>query len=182
MVPEFRRLVTGHDEHDRSCFLFDGKASPAVTQLGRGLRFFELWETDGPVASNEGNDDAGQRQFSHHPPRGGTRFRIVEFLPDSEHCTESVTDEFRSMDTVKQIESSDDPTMHRNETIDYNIIISGEIHAVTENGERLLKAGDVIIQRGTAHTWRNRSDRPCVFASVMVSADALERFCNDTTR
>ena len=100
------------------------------------------------------------------------------FLPDSEHDETSVSGDFESMDVVRQVESND-PTMHRNETVDYNIILSGEIFAVTEEGEMLLRPGDVIIQRGTAHTWRNRSDRPCVFASVMVSAEPLSRFDGD---
>ena len=66
--------------------------------------------------------------------------------------------------------------MHRNETVDYNIVLSGEVVAVTECDETLLRAGDVMIQRGTAHTWHNRSGRPCVFASVMVSARPLAAF------
>ena len=178
MALKFRRVVTGHRQDGTSCFLSGDLAEAAVKQVGRGLRFFELWETDGPLASNEGLDDAGKRPFSHHPPAGGTRFRIVEFLPDSEHDEASVSGDFESMDVVRQVESND-PTMHRNETVDYNIILSGEIFAVTEEGEMLLRPGDVIIQRGTAHTWRNRSGRPCVFASVMVSAEPLARFDGD---
>ncbi len=179
MALEFQRIVTGHRADGSSCFLYEGEAESTVEQIGRGLKFFELWETDGPLASNEGNEDAGKRAFSHHPPTGGTRFRIVEFLPDSEHREASVVAEFASMDVVQQVEASDDPTMHRNETVDYNIILSGEIYAVTGEGERLLKAGDVIVQRGTAHTWHNRSDRPCVFASIMVSARPLPMFADD---
>lgn len=178
MALKFRRVVTGHRQDGTSCFLSGDLAEATVKQVGRGLRFFELWETDGPLASNEGLDDAGKRPFSHHPPAGGTRFRIVEFLPDSEHDEASVSGDFESMDVVRQVESND-PTMHRNETVDYNIILSGEIFAVTEECEMLLRPGDVIIQRGTAHTWRNRSDRPCVFASVMVSAEPLARFDGD---
>ena len=178
MALQFQRIVTGHREDGTSCFLYEGMADSTVEQIGRGLNFFELWETDGPLASNEGNEDAGGREFSHHPPKGGTRFRVVEFLPDSEHSETSVAEEFASMDVVQQLAASDDPTMHRNETVDYNIILSGEIHAVTEEGERLLKAGDVIVQRGTAHTWRNRSDLPCIFASIMVSAAPLAFFAD----
>lgn len=176
MALQFQRIVTGHLADGTSCFLYEGEAASAVEQIGRGLKFFELWETDGPLASNEGNEDAGNRAFSHHPPKGGTRFRIVEFLPDSDHSETSIAAEFASMDVVQQVEASDDPTMHRNETVDYNIILSGEIYAVTERGERLLRAGDVIVQRGTAHTWRNRSNKPCVFASIMVSAEPLALF------
>ena len=72
--------------------------------------------------------------------------------------------------------------MHRNETVDYNIILKGEIHAKTDAGEVLLRAGDVLIQRGTAHTWHNRSAAPCVFASIMVSAGPLPQFSPDESR
>lgn len=175
----FRRLVTGHREDGTSCFLFDSEAGPTQFQPGRGLSFYELWETDGPIACNEGAEDAGARPFRHHPPQGGTKLRIVEFLPDSLHASGEVDLEFGSMDVVEQVEAAEDPTMHRNESVDYNIVLSGEIYAVTEEGERLLRPGDVIVQRGTAHTWRNRGDKPCVFASVMVSASALGRFSRD---
>ena len=63
--------------------------------------------------------------------------------------------------------------MHRNDTVDYNIVLSGEIHACTDAGEVLLRSGDVLIQRGTNHTWRNRGTETCVFAAVMVSAETL---------
>ena len=63
-----------------------------------------------------------------------------------------------------------DPTFHRNDTVDYNLILSGRIVALTESGEVELGPGDVLIQRGTAHTWSNRWSEPCVYASIMVSA------------
>ena len=179
MALQFQRIVTGHKADGTSCFLHEGDAESAVEQIGRGLRFYELWETDGPLALNMGDEDAGRRPFSHHPPQGGTRFRIVEFLPDAEHSEDRIAADFASMDVVQQVGNREDPTMHRNETVDYNIILSGEIYAVTEEGERLLRPGDVIIQRGTAHTWRNRSAHPCVFASIMVSAEPLPGLADD---
>lgn len=148
-------------------------------QVGRGLAFYELWETDGPLASNEGNEDAGARPFRHHPPIGGTKLRIVEFRPDGDHANGEVDAEFEEMEVVSQVEGAEDPSMHRNETVDYNIILSGEIYAVTEEGEQLLRPGDVIVQRGTAHTWRNKGKESCIFASVMVSAEALDCFRNN---
>ena len=174
---EVRRVVTANDGKGRSYFLFDGPAQTVVGQVGRGLTFHELWETDGPVASNEGTEDAGARPVRHHPPVGGTRFRIVELLPQEEQSSEAVGRDFESIDASGiQVEGSEDPTMHRNESVDYNIILSGEVVAVTDGDETLLRAGDVLIQRGTAHTWHNRGTHPCVFASVMVSAAPLGMF------
>jgi len=175
-----KRVVTANDETGKSYFLFNGPADTVVVQPGRQLTFHELWETDGPLASNEGTEDAAKRKITHHPPHGGTRFRIVELLPDSRARSDddgSIAADFASIDAADiQVEGAADPTMHRNETVDYNIILSGELVAVTDRDETVLRAGDVLIQRGTAHTWHNRSDAPCVFASVMVSAAPHSHF------
>ncbi|MEY1556466.1 cupin domain-containing protein [Yoonia sp. R2331] len=177
MPLQFKRVVTANSEDGRSYILHDGPPSQIAEQPGRALTFYELWETDGPLASNAGTEDAGARPITHHPPEGGTRFRIVELLPDDVQRAEAVDDDFAAISAPDiQVEGAQDPTMHRNETVDYNIILSGEVIAVTDDAETLLKAGDVLIQRGTAHTWHNRSNAPCVFASVMVSAKSLPMF------
>ena len=177
MPSTVRRVVTANDQDGRSYILFDGPAGTVVEQGGRGLIFHELWETDGPLASNEGTEDAGARPVRHHPPEAGTRFRIVELMPEEQQSAESVRQDFERIDAAGiQLEESADPTMHRNQSVDYNIILSGEVVAVTERNETLLKPGDVLIQRGTAHTWHNRGTVPCVFASVMVSAAPLAMF------
>lgn len=177
MPIHFRRVVTANTEGGSSYILHDGPPTQIAEQPGRALTFYELWETDGPLASNAGTEDAGARPITHHPPEGGTRFRMVELLPDVEQRADAVDQDFDAIAAADiQVEGAEDPTMHRNETVDYNIILSGEVVAVTDEDEILLKAGDVLIQRGTAHTWHNRSDRPCVFASVMVSAKPLPQF------
>jgi mannose-6-phosphate isomerase-like protein (cupin superfamily) len=180
MPLQFKRVVTAHNSAGRSFILYDAQPETEVVQPGRALTFFELWETDGPLASNEGTDDAGNRTVRHHPPVGGTRFRMVELMPDELRQDDVVAKDFEQLDADSiQTSDSDDPTMHRNETVDYNIVLSGEVYAVTEEEETLLRAGDVLIQRGTAHTWHNRSDVPCVFASVMVSASPLSHFSSN---
>lgn len=169
-----RRVVTATRPDGSSYFLVDGKAGAVLEQPGRGLVFHELWVTDGPRASNEGVEDAGARPVEHHPPSGGTRFRIVEFRPDEEQKPVVAAVDFDRIGASHTlVTGASDATLHRNETVDYNIILSGEIYATTDSGEVLLRPGDVLIQRGTNHTWHNRSGRPCVFASVMVSAEPL---------
>ena len=177
MTLDFKRVVTATTDGGRSYILKDGPPETTMVQPGRGLTFYELWETEGPLARNLGTDDAVAGPIRHHPPIGGTRFRIVELLPETEGSADSVGDDFEKLHAEGiQVAGAEDPTMHRNESVDYNIVLSGEVVAVTEDGETLLKAGDVLIQRGTAHTWHNRSGRPCVFASVMVSAEPLAVF------
>lgn len=180
MTLNFKRVVTANTEGGRSFILHDGPPEIVMVQPGRALTFYELWETEGPLASNLGTEDSVAGPVRHHPPTGGTRFRIVELMPDSDRPAEAVGEDFESIhaDGI-QVRDAEDPTMHRNETVDYNVILSGEVVAVTEEGETLLRAGDVLIQRGTAHTWHNRSDRSCVFASVMVSAEPLVAFATE---
>ena len=176
MTLEFKRVVTAHSSAGRSFILHDAPPETKIIQPGRALTFFELWETDGPLASNEGTEDAGARPVRHHPPKGGTRFRMVELMPDEHRQDDVIAKDFQRLDADSvQTADNDDPTMHRNDTVDYNIVLSGEVYAVTEDGETLLKPGDVLIQRGTAHTWHNRSGKPCVFASVMVSARPISQ-------
>jgi len=177
MTIRVRRVVTGTNAEGKSHFLFDGICESVLDQPGRGLVFHELWETDGPLARVDSEEDAGNRPIRHHPPRGGTRFRIVEFLPDELQRQEKADADYKKLRASEiRIKDAKDASMHRNETVDYNIILKGEIHAVTEEGEVLLKAGDVLIQRVPAHTWHNRSGAPCIFASIMVSADPHPRF------
>lgn len=170
-----RRVVANTDEDGASYFAMDGPAPQIVDQPGRGLVFHELWNTDGVDGDTGSEDDPGAREVSHHPTPGGTKVRIVEFLPDQTRDAGAVRADLARLGAEDiATEGSTDPTFHANDTVDYNIILSGEIYAVTQREETLLRAGDVLIQRGTAHTWSNRSDVPCVYASIMVSAQPLE--------
>ena len=174
MAISVRRVVTATNAAGQSHFIIDGPAGNVLEQPGRGLTFHELWVTDGPLASNEGAADAAAGPVTHHPPHGGSRIRIVEFLPDEMHVAAQAGADFAAIAASDRLVGDGaDPGMHRNDTVDYNIVLSGEIFATTDLGEVLLRPGDVLIQRGTSHTWHNRSDAPCVFASVMVSAEPL---------
>ena len=178
---QVRRVVTATAEDGSSYFLIDGPAAATSAQMGRGLTFHELWVTEGPLASNEGTDDAGARPVTHHPPEGGTVLRIVEFQPDEDHDPAQVDADFASVGGQSlQVGNRADPSMHRNLSVDYNVILSGEIYARSDTGEVLLHPGDVMITRGTSHTWHNRGTAACVFASVMVSAHPLAEIAPPT--
>lgn len=172
MTIEVRRVVTGRGPSGESVVAHDGPPPQTLDQPGRGLTFYEIWATDGRLTEDP-TEDAGARPVEHQPPRTGTRFRIVEFLPDAAHDREAVAADLTSLGAAHISVENVDPTFHRNDSVDYNIILSGEIFAKCEADEVLLRAGDVLIQRGTAHTWSNRSDAPCVYASIMVSAEPL---------
>jgi hypothetical protein len=177
MIWRVRRVITGHDSEGRSTFIADGLA-PNVKEMAPtfpGLALTDLWETRGAPADNEAQGDAAARPVHLEPPKNGTLVRIVEFPPDSTRPQR--TDESAGFKAIgaghTQDRHSSDPMMHRTHTTDYAIVLKGEIHAVMETGETLLRAGDVLIQRGTNHSWSVRGSEPAIVAFVLVSAKPL---------
>ena len=143
-----------------------------------GLALTDLWETKGAPASNAGDGDAAARPVRLEPPKNGTILRIVEFPPDS--AWRNGTDGkvgFKSIGAGHaQDKASADPMMHKTSTVDYIIVLKGEIYAVMETGEKLLRAGDILVQRGTNHSWSVRGNEPCIVAAVLVSAKPVVPF------
>jgi len=171
-----RRVLTGHDSEGKSTFIADGLA-PNVKEMASmpGLALTDLWETRGAPASNAGAADAAARPVRLEPPRNGSILRIVEFPPDSQWRERA--DARRAFDSIGAGHAADrrssDPMMHRTSTVDYIIVLKGEIYAVMEKGETLLRAGDILVQRGTNHSWSVRGSEPCIVAAVLVSAKPL---------
>ena len=173
MIWRVRRVLTGHDAQGRSTFIADGPA-PNVKEMSAmpGLALTDLWETKGAPASNAGDADAAARAVHLEPPKNGTILRIVEFPPDSawRNRTDG-KDGFKSIGAGHvQDRKSADPMMHRTATVDYIIVLKGEIYAIMDTGEKLLRAGDILVQRGTNHSWSVRTSEPCIVAAVLVSA------------
>ena len=173
MIWRVRRVLTGHDAQGRSVFIADGEA-PNVKEMSAmpGLALTDLWETGAAPASNAGDKDAADRPVHLEPPKNGTILRIVEFPPDS--AWRGGTDGKEGFKAIgaghAQDRRSSDPMMHKTSTVDYIIVLKGEIYAVMETGEKLLRAGDVLVQRGTNHSWSVRGSEPCIVAAVLVSA------------
>lgn len=112
------------------------------------------------------------RRVRLEPPGNGSILRIVEFPPDSAWRGADAAAAFESIGAPHApAGDSQDPMRHRTDTIDYIIILKGEIHAILDTGETLLKTGDVLVQRGTVHSWSVRSDEVCVLAAVLIKAD-----------
>jgi mannose-6-phosphate isomerase-like protein (cupin superfamily) len=173
MIWRVRRVLTGHDGAGRSTFIADGPA-PTLKEMPHfpGLALTDLWETTGAPASNTGDEDAASRPVRLEPPKNGTILRIVEFPPDSTRPRGADGSAgFKAIGASHaQDKASADPMMHKTSTVDYIIVLKGEIHAIMETGEKLLKAGDVLVQRGTNHSWSVRGSEPCIVAAVLVSA------------
>jgi len=153
-----RRLITGVDAEGQS-FIAADSASPHVKAVANTPTFAvtELWRATSIPVNNSGPIDDGLGVVELSPPRQGVVFRYVEFPPD--------TDWLANPDAP-------DSQVHTTASIDFAIVISGEIYAVMDKDESLMHAGDVLIQRGTRHSWANRSDHPAVMAFALVSGNA----------
>ena len=173
MIWRVRRVLTGHDAEGRSTFVADGEA-PNVKEMASmpGLALTDLWETTGAPASNAGEKDAAARPVRLEPPRNGTILRIVEFPPDSAwRESADAKAAFKSIGAGHaKDKASSDPMMHKTSTVDYIIVLKGEIYAIMETGETLRRAGDILVQRGTNHSWSVRGNEPCIVAAILVSA------------
>ncbi|MFP6711909.1 MAG: cupin domain-containing protein [Rhodospirillales bacterium] len=174
MVEKIRRVVTGHDKNGKSIFIEDGDAS-AVKEMESmpGLALTDLWVTNSAPADNSGNADAADRPVVLEPPSNGTIFRIVEFPSDSAWRDNADAKEaFASIGADHATDdSTDDAMMHKTSTVDYLLVLKGEIWAILDDGaETCLKQGDVMVQRGTNHSWSVRTDEPCLLAAILVDS------------
>ncbi len=176
MVRKIRRLVTGLDDDGKSAFIMDGDAESVLVLEGMGgLALTELWETQSAPADNTGSADHTERPMRLEPARQGTVFRMVEFPPDSAWKeTADPKAVFEAMGAGHAaVAGHDDPGMHKTASVDYALVLEGEIWAVLETGERLMKQGDVLIQRGTTHAWSNRTADNCLMMFVLCGAEPI---------
>jgi len=179
MPQSIRRFVTGHDAAGRSNITFQGDA-PNIMDMEAwpGARITELWVTSEAPVDNDGLADRGARPIRHDPEPLGTIFRVVEIPPESQgglQDTASVFSQMGSHNVPDDQDQSKHATMHVTDSLDYLVVMSGEMHMLMEDGEVLLRQGDCIVQRGTKHAWVNRSGRPCLLAAVLVDAKRAAR-------
>jgi naringenin degradation protein FdeH len=172
MTRPTRRVVTGHDAEGRAVVLFDGAAPNARLRKATGLTSTLLWVTDGSPADNTGSKDAADRDIGVAPPPRGSIFRVVDFPPAAEVGTVNNAAMLREMGLPHGAHA--DPrhaTMHRTRSVDYAVVISGEIDMLLDDSEVHLRAGDALVQRGTNHAWVNRGKEICRIAFVLVDAE-----------
>ena len=167
-----RRVVTGHDAKGRSCFISDGPA-PNVFQRSAGSTVVtELWKTWTTPADCTDETEPTSLPYRLPPPPGGTVLRIISYPPDSVRLASLEQERTGAQhDSSGRAEALDHgnprhPGFHKTNSVDYAIVLSGEIYALMDEGETLLRQGDVLIQRGSNHAWSNRTDAPAVIAFV----------------
>jgi hypothetical protein len=175
MPGKVRRIVTGVNAAGRSCIISDTPMPTAEVASGEPVRA-GLWITDAAPASNAGaHDPVPDGVITRIPPahRGGTVFRIIDFPPDTAHALAPAELERRGAKTTPD-RSAKHAGFHATDTVDYAICLEGEVWAVLDEGETLMRPGDVMIQRGTHHAWSNRSGRMCRMAFILIDAKPLE--------
>ena len=176
MAKAVRRVVTGQDGRGRSIIARDGPA-PSVLEIAAmpGLVLSDLWETASAPADNRDPRDAAERPVHLEPAPQGTIFRIVDFPPDT--AWRGTADKKQAFAQIAAAhttdDTSDDAMMHKTASVDYAIVIEGEIWAVMDDGETRLRAGDVLVQRGTNHSWSVRTQTPARVAFILVGAAPL---------
>jgi hypothetical protein len=184
-LPPVRRVVTGHDPGGRAVIASDA-APPIVVELAAvpGTVFHELWATESVPAPVDNGPDPTMGELRLAPPRGGTRIRIVDIPPDTVQNAVTAEDaaaafaEIGGSDAHEADVEGPHALMHRTETVDYGIVLAGEVWLVVDEGETRLLPGDVVVQRGTNHAWSNRTDETARMAFVLVDgvfADGLRR-------
>ena len=168
-----RRIVTGIDANGRSYIAEDG-VSPAMHVIeGRpGYRNNNIWRTVGSPAPLAAADSVSE-QRGVLPPQGGTVIRVIDIPPEDKdpevrkRLTEAVF-AAQFADAKHDSSSARHPGMHITDTIDYAILLHGELVAIMDEGETVMRAGDILIQRGTNHAWANRSGAVARIAFILV--------------
>lgn len=181
-IKRFRLVVTGHDSDGRSVILRDA-ASPHIMPIMDQPNFAvtDFWKTAATPADNGSatERDPCSLPIQVAPPADGSVFRVVQFPPDKDWAAKAAAmGGSVAIDETAKAANTGGPTrhahMHRTRSLDYAIVLSGEIWAVMDVGETKLVAGDVLVQRGTNHAWANLSGAPCVVAFVLIDAVALD--------
>lgn len=178
MPRDIRRVITGHNDEGKSVVIIDetmtAELGHVLTPEGQpNVRLSDIWIIRQVPDSNAGNDDSVAEKVKLEPPPGGAVLRTLEIPPDSERNFDAMQRYFEQMDASDRLEGQQHPGMHQTDTVDFLVIISGEVWMILDEEEVLLKQGDTCVQRGTLHAWSNRSDKPCLLAGVLVDAKAM---------
>ena len=170
-APEVRRVVTKLDASGKAVVMIDEQTRLTAPRPPNYAA--NIWVTAASPSELSSVSDSGKTKVGFSPPKSGTVFRIVEFAP------ESAGGQPTDMNTMMKVVGADapkkglpprHPMMHRTRTLDYVIIMSGEIDMLLDEGEVHFKAGDVLVQQATNHAWVNRGDKPCRVAFILMES------------
>lgn len=178
-----RRVVTGHNPSGQAVIQEDGIV-PRIQRIGgdTGPMFYEVWNTRAaPVPIDHASGEPEEEGIILAPPSNGTRIRVLDIPPDDPSLAEMTPEEARAH--FAEIGAADASSfegkesrhahMHRTETVDYGIVLEGEIVLIMDEGETTVGAGDIVVQRGTNHGWANRTDKNCRIAFILIDGEFI---------
>jgi hypothetical protein len=164
-----RRVVTGH-RTGKAVVVFDGAAPNQKLRRASGLVSTLVWVTDETPAAISGAADRAAREIGVPPPARGSIFRVVDFPPEQGARSRAAI--LREMG-IAEHGAARHHGMHRTRSVDYAVVLEGEIDMLLDDGEVHLKVGDVLVQQGTNHAWVNRGTAPCRIAFVLIDANEI---------
>jgi hypothetical protein len=168
---DVRRVVTKLDDSGKAVVMFDSRVPLSGERPPNFVA--NMWVTDKSLPDFSASEDRGKVKTGITPPKNGTALRIVDFAPEPQGVAKM------DMNTMMRIVGKDAPAkglpprhpmMHRTRTLDYAIIMAGEIDMLLDEGEVHLQAGDVVVQQATNHAWVNRSGKPCRVAFILMDS------------
>jgi len=170
-----RRVVTGHDEEGKSIVVLDGPPAQSIGEDVGGL--YELWNTDGNLINTKDRIDRADDEILLSPPKNGSKFRYFQINPTPEGVPMDVlqnmaADAFEKIGASHhRIDTSKHPAMHKTDTIDYIILLEGDVTLILDKEEVDIKPHDVVVQRGTNHAWVNNGNNPALLIAVLIDSD-----------
>jgi hypothetical protein len=177
-VMPVRRIVTGHDKQGRAIIQDDGTVGRTQRVGGDiGPMFHEVWNTQAtPAPIDAASGEPGESGIVLAPPKNGTRIRVLDIPPEGDGIRNMTAEEaaahFAEVGAGHASNAGKagarHALMHRTETIDYGIVIEGELVLIMDEGETVVRQGDIVIQRGTNHGWANRSNANCRIVFVLI--------------
>ncbi|MDH7797672.1 MULTISPECIES: cupin domain-containing protein [unclassified Beijerinckia] len=175
MARQTRRVIVDHDSNGKAIVTADGPTPNVKLRQATGITSTQLWTTDQAQPDLSSTEDMSLREFGVAPPPGGNILRIVDFPPVSEMANVDNAAMLKEMGLNADSHggaASRSAFMHRTKSIDYAIVLEGEIDMLMDDSEVHLKAGDVLIQKATNHAWVNNSKANCRIAFVLIDAQA----------
>ena len=170
-----RRVVTGHDPRGRSVFVIDEAVEPVTLTVLPGAEFHQMWARDAPASLP--TDAAAPDRWRYFPPSDGFRFGFFTLgpdsvtLPDDLDARAALAELQERLPGMDEVMEPDHPGMHTTDTIDFDVVMSGEVWLELDDGQEVrLRPGDCVVQNGTRHAWHNRTSQPVTVAVALIGA------------
>ena len=170
-----RRVITGHDNDGKSIIVLDGPPACSIGEDVGGL--FELWNTDGNPINTKDRIDRADSEIILSPPRNGSKFRYFQINPTPEGVPMDVMQDMAAEAFKKigashhRVDTAKHPAMHKTDTIDYIILLKGDVTLILDQEEVDIKPHDVVVQRGTNHAWVNNGNEPALLIAILIDSE-----------